>query len=84
MNPSRPISMKAARQPKVSAIQGTTSGATIAPTVDPLLNRPTANACALTGNHSEVAFTAHGKFPDSPRPSNSRTLPNPATDRTKP
>jgi len=43
--------IKASCQPQVTAIQGTTSGAIIAPTFVPELKMPVARARSFFGNH---------------------------------
>src|SRR5262245_17146595 len=69
--------MNAACQLHVSAIQGTTSGVMIAPTLLPALKMPVANARSRLGNHSAVVLIAAGKLPDSPRPSAARAIAKP-------
>ena len=71
--------MNAQRHPQLSAMKGTASGATIAPTFVPALKMPVASARSFFGNHSAVALMAAGKFPDSPKPSAARAAANPAT-----
>src|ERR1044071_7097912 len=73
--------MNAHRHPQVSAIHGTTSGATTAPTLVPALKIPVASARSRLGNHSATVLTAPGKFPDSPTPSSARAALKPATVR---
>ena len=66
--PTAPVRMKAHCQPKWSAIQGTVSGATIAPTLEPELKMPVASARSFFGNHSATVLIAAGKLPASPSP----------------
>ena len=74
---------KAQRQPHVSAIQGTSRGATIAPVLVPALKIPVARARSSFGNHSAMALIAPGKLADSPSPSSARAAENPAVVRAK-
>ena len=67
--------MKAHCQEKVSASQGTTSGAMIAPTFVPALKMPVASARSFLGNHSATDLIAAGKLADSPSPSAKRAAP---------
>ena len=76
MNPIAPVSTNAQRQPSVSAIHGTVSGAITAPMFVPELKMPVANARSRFGNHSAVVLIAAGKLPDSPSPSANRANPN--------
>src|SRR5258706_10715426 len=80
-NPIAPVKIKAHCQPQLIAIQGTVSGATMAPTFDPALKIPVANARSFLGNHSAVVLIAAGKFPDSPIPSAARATPKPRAER---
>src|SRR5580698_6538656 len=73
-----PVNTNAQRQPKCSAIHGIVSGATIDPMFDPELKIPVASDLSFFGNHSATAFSAAGKFPDSPKPRKNRTTPNPS------
>ncbi len=66
------MATNASRHPQVSAIHGTVSGVTIAPTLLPALKIPVAKARSFLGNHSAVALIAPGKLPDSPSPSAAR------------
>src|ERR1041384_1662641 len=75
--------MNAHGQPHRSVIQGTTSGATIAPVFVPALNTPVASARSPFGNHSATVFTAPGKFADSPSPNAARAAEKPAAVRVK-
>src|SRR5438874_13675596 len=72
--------MNAHCHPRVSAIHGTTAGATIAPTLLPLLKMPVASARSFFGNHSATVLMAAGKLPASPSPSTNRARRKPATD----
>src|SRR5690348_17899477 len=72
-----PVVMNAARHPQVSVIHGTTIGVMIAPTFDPALKIPVANARSRAGNHSATVLIDAGKFPDSPSPSAKRASANP-------
>src|SRR5213082_3351159 len=67
-NPRLPVATKAQRHPNVNAIQGTTSGVTIAPVFVPALKIPVASARSFFGNHSATALIAPGKLADSPSP----------------
>ena len=78
-----PAAMKADCQPQVLASQGTTAGATMAPTLVPALKRLVANARSRLGNQSATALMAAGKFPPSPRPRAPRAKKNPRTLPTK-
>jgi hypothetical protein len=60
------------------------SGVTIAPTFEPALNRPVANARSFFGNHSVTALMPAGKLPLSPIPSSSRTSAKLVTERAAP
>src|SRR5258706_11821237 len=73
-----PVTTNAARQPKARVIPGTISGVRIAPTFEPALNIPVANARSRCGNHSAIAFRPAGKFPDLPNPRANRNAVNPA------
>src|SRR5437764_541560 len=73
----------AERRHSPSAIAGTSSAATITPTLLPALKMPVASARSFCGNHSATALTAAGKFPDSPAPSRARAKPKPATVRAR-
>ena len=77
MKPKAPVRMKAHCQPKLRAIQGTTAGAMIAPTLVPALKRPVAKARSFFGNHSATDLIAAGKLAASPRPSAKRAAPKP-------
>ncbi len=61
MNPSAPVAMNAARHPHVSAIHGTMIGVMIAPTFEPALKMPVANARSRDGNHSATVLIDAGK-----------------------
>src|SRR6266581_3011360 len=76
-NPSDPIRKKAHRQPQRSEIQGTRSGATIAPRFVPALKIPVASARSFFGNHSLTAFRLAGNTPDSPNPNANRAARTP-------
>src|SRR3954463_3703579 len=76
MNPIAPVSTNAQRQPSVSAIHGTVSGAMTAPMFVPELKMPVANARSRLGNHSAVVLIAAGKLPDSPSGSENRGARN--------
>jgi hypothetical protein len=78
-----PAPMKADRQPQAEATQGTTAGATIAPTLVPALNRLVAKARSRFGNHSATALIAAGKLPPSPSPRAMRARKNPRTLPTR-
>src|SRR4029453_10821881 len=80
-NPTEPVMIKAARQPQVSTIHGTTSGVTIAPTFVPALKIPVANARSRAGNHSATVLMDAGKFADSPSPRAKRAALKPAAVR---
>jgi len=82
-NPRPPVATNAQRHPNVNAIQGTTSGVTIAPVLVPALKIPVASARSLFGNHSATALIAPGKLADSPRPSRARAAENPAVVRAR-
>ena len=71
--------MKVDRQPQVKAIQGTTAGAMMAPTLVPALKMLVANARSRFGNHIETALSAAGKLPPSPRPRATRATRKPPT-----
>src|SRR5947199_9729521 len=62
-------------------MNGTTNGATIAPTFEPLLKMPVASARSFFGNHSATVLIQAGKLPASPRPSAKRALPKPHAER---
>src|SRR5882672_6382895 len=79
--PIAPVRIKAHCHPQWMAIQGTVSGATMAPTLDPALNKPVAKARSFLGNHSAVVLIAAGKFPDSPTPRAARATPKPKAER---
>src|SRR5690242_19098673 len=64
--PMIPIIKNALCHPQYTAIHGTVSGASIAPTLEPELKIPVANERSFFGKYSAVAFMAAGKFPDSP------------------
>src|SRR6059036_2197996 len=82
--PSPPVAMKAARQPQVNVIHGTTSGVTSAPMFVPELKIPVASARSFLGNHSATVLIAAGKLPDSPIPSAALAIPNWNGVRAKP
>src|SRR5665647_861340 len=77
IKPTAPVIIKASCHPQVIAIQGTTSGARIAPTFVPELKIPVARARSFLGNHSATVLIAAGKLPASLTPSNPRQTPNP-------
>ena len=52
----------------------TSSGATAAPTDDPLSNSATARLRSALGNHAPTALVAAGQFADSPAPSRNRNV----------
>src|SRR6185369_170133 len=79
-----PIIINAASQPQWILIQGTVSGARIAPTLAPELNIPVANDLSFLGKYSAVAFIAAGKFPASPNARIARENINPITETEKP
>src|SRR5256885_2204283 len=68
---------------QVSAIQGTSSGAMIAPVLVPALKIPAARARSRLGNHSATVLMAPGKLADSPSPSRARAAEKPAVVRAK-
>ncbi len=78
--------MKANCQPQCKAIQGTVSGASMAPTFAPELNIPVANDLSFFGKYSAVAFIAAGKLPASPNANTARETmkPNIETGITRP
>src|SRR5258708_26817299 len=78
-----PVNRNANCQPTRRAIQGTASGAIVAPALVPELNMPVARARSFLGNHSATVLIAAGKLPDSPKPRAKRTTPKPSTLRTK-
>jgi hypothetical protein len=61
--------INAQSQPQFNLIQGTVSGASIAPTFAPELKIPVANDLSFFGKYSAVALIAAGKLPASPRAS---------------
>ena len=73
-----PVRRNAHSHPQLAAIQGTVSGVTTAPTFDPELKMPVANARSLRGNHSATVLIAAGKLPASARPSRKRISAKPA------
>src|SRR3954470_16220196 len=75
--PSTPVAINAACQPHVNAIHGTITGVMTAPTFEPALKIPVANARSRAGNHSATVLIDAGKFPVSPRPSAKRAAANP-------
>ena len=60
INPIAPVKINAHCHPNFSAINGTVSGAMIAPIFDPELKIPVARALSFLGNHSAVALIAAG------------------------
>src|SRR5208283_2526556 len=76
-----PSRMNAACQLKFNTINGTSSGAKIAPMFVPVLKIPVATERSLGGNHSVKARMAVGKLPDSPRPRAKRAREKPVTVR---
>ena len=64
-----PIMMNAQVQPQFTCIQGTVSGASIAPTLVPELKMPVAKDLSFLGKYSAVALIAAGKLPASPKAS---------------
>src|SRR6476469_707669 len=83
INPRRPVIIKAHCQPQLSAMNGTESGAAIAPMLEPELKMPVANALSFLGNHSATVLIAAGKFPASLTPKTERTTPKPKTPFAK-
>src|SRR5690606_40293784 len=81
--PIAPMISKAAAQPQCPAIQGTVSGAKIAPTFAPELNIPVAKDRSFLGKYSAVAFIAAGKFPASPIANIVLENINPMTERSE-
>src|SRR6185503_15913392 len=79
--PNAPVMMNAHRHPQLSVIHGTNAGAMIAPTLEPALKIPVANARSRDGNHSATVLIAPGKLPDSPKPSAARATLNPPAVR---
>ncbi len=63
-----PVIMNAHCQPHCEAINGTVSGARIAPTLAPELKIPVADARSFLGNHSATVLIAAGKLPASLTP----------------
>ena len=63
MNPATPAITKAACQPQVNAMTGTSHGARIAPTFVPELKMLVANARSFLGNHSAMDLMARRKIP---------------------
>ena len=59
--------MKAVSHPQFVLIQGTVSGARMAPTLVPELKIPVAKDLSFLGKYSDVALIAAGKFPASPK-----------------
>src|SRR5438874_12866835 len=81
--PAAPVRRKAQCQPQRRVIQGTTRGATMAPTLVPALKMPVARARSRLGNHSATDLIAAGKLPASAKPRAKRALEKPKTERTK-
>ena len=77
IKPNAPVRINAHCHPHVMKIQGTVSGATIAPTLVPALKIPVVRARSFFGNHSATVFIAAGKFAASPTPSAALAKPNP-------
>src|SRR5580704_17421239 len=67
-NPREPVSRNAQRQPRWTAIHGTMSGVTMAPTLVPALKTPVASARSFFGNHSATHLRLAGNTPASPKP----------------
>src|SRR4051812_19062178 len=76
--------IKAISHPHLILIQGTVSGARIAPTLVPELKMPVAKDLSFFGKYSAVAFIAAGKLPASPNANKARENINPKTDIEKP
>src|SRR2546425_12172095 len=71
--PREPTTTKAGRQsPKRPRRNTTSTGATAAPTEEPLSKSATAQPRSRRGNHSETAFVAAGQLAASPAPSRKR------------
>src|SRR5687767_1365196 len=83
MKPMAPINTNAVSHPQFSAIQGTVSGANMAPTFAPELKMPVANDRSFFGKYSAVALMAAGKLPASPKASTARENINPKTETEK-
>jgi hypothetical protein len=62
--------------PKVWKSHSTRTGATAAPTEDPLSNSATAQPLSRRGNHSDTAFVAPGQLAASPAPRRKRKAAN--------
>ena len=80
INPMAPVMMKAHCQPKLAAMNGTVSGATMAPIFVPELKIPFANSISFFGYHSPIAFTAEGNFHASVIPSAALAIPKPTVE----
>ena len=72
-----PIIINAVCHPQCNAIQGTVSGASIAPTLAPELKIPVANDLSFLGKYSAVALIAAGKLPASPNANTARDIIKP-------
>lgn len=72
--------IKVACHPKWLSIQGTVSGAKIAPIVVPELKMPTAKDLSFLGKYSAVALIAAGKLPASPMAKTALANMKPSTD----
>ena len=70
-----PVARNADCHPKRTVIQGTTSGAIVAPMFAPELKMPVASARSFFGNHSATVLIAAGKLPDSPSPRRNVEIP---------
>src|SRR6185503_3396346 len=57
-NPIAPVTMNDERQPQVSVAQRTMIGVISAPTFDPALKIPVANARSAVGNHAATVLIA--------------------------
>src|SRR5260370_40826550 len=62
------------------AMNGTTNGATRAPTFEPLLKMPVASARSFFGNHSAIVLMEAGKLPASPKPTAKPAVPKPKAE----
>src|SRR5258705_13981198 len=78
-----PVKMNAQRHPHVRAIQGTSSGVTMAPVLVPALKMPVASARSSLGNHSATVLIAAGKFAPPPGPRHARAPEKAARGRAK-
>ncbi len=78
------IMINAASHPQFILIQGTVSGASMAPTFVPELKMPVAKDRSFLGKYSAVAFIAAGKLPASPKANKARENIKPKTETEKP